>query len=165
MKKNNKEMLKIVKIFGVGYELKIGYKYMKNPKLEVKNKEIEIYLPNKYKKIDNTVIIELLLDKMYEAIANKEIDYMMEKVRTTLKFAPEDYKIMKLDKRLGRCFANRIIINPEIVKYRKEIIEYIIFCEFCNIKVKRHSKKFQEMLKKYIPNYEYYEYELIGTQY
>ena len=59
---------------------------------------------------------------MYEAIANKEIENIMEKVRTTLKFAPEDYKIMKLDKRLGKCLENRIIINPEIVKYIKEII-------------------------------------------
>lgn len=165
MRKNSEKIIKTAKIFGIGYELKISYKYIKSPKLEIKNKEIEIYLPNKYKKIDNTVIVELLLDKMYEAIANKEIDNIMEKVRTTLKFAPEDYKIMKLDKRLGKCLANRIIINPEIVKYRKEIIEYIIFCEFCNIKVKRHSKKFQEMIKTYIPNYENYEYELIGIQY
>ena len=102
---------------------------------------------------------------MYDAIANKELDTIMEKVRTTLKFAPEDYKIMRLDKRLAKCFANRIIINPEIVKYRKEIIEYILLYEFCSIKVKKHSKKFQEMLNNYMPNYQNYEFELVGVQY
>ena len=160
-KKNNKKTIS----FGTNYELKLIYKRIKNPKLDLKEREIEISLPTKYKKVNNNSIIDILLEKMYEAIANKELDNIMEKVRTTLKFAPEDYKILKLDKRLGKCVANKLVINPEIVKYRKEIIEYIIFCEFCNIKVKRHSKKFQEMIKTYIPNYENYEYELIGVQY
>lgn len=165
MRKIKENILKSVKIFGVNYNLKVIYKYIKNPKLEIGNKEIEIYLPNKYKKINNEIIIELLIEKMYDAIANKELDTIMEKVRTTLKFAPEDYKIMRLDKRLGKCFANRIIINPEIVKYRKEIIEYILLYEFCSIKVKKHSKKFQEMLNSYMPNYQNYEFELVGVQY
>ena len=165
MRKNNEKIIKTTKIFGIGYELKISYKYIKSPKLEIKNKEIEIYLPNKYKKIDNTVIVELLLDKMYEAIAKKEIENIMEKVRTTLKFAPEDYEIMRIDKTLGKCFADKIIINPDIVKYKKEIVEYIIFHEFCHLKIKKHSKKFYDLLEKYMPNYESYAYELIGMQY
>ena len=107
----------------------------------------------------------MLLEKMYDAIANKELDVIMEKVRTTLRFAPEDYKIMRLDKRLGKCFANKLIINPDIVKYRKEIIEYVVFYEFCRLKINKSSKKFYEMIKKYMPNYENYEYELVGVQY
>ena len=165
MKRVKENILKTVKIFGVNYNLKVIYKYIKNPKLEIGNKEIEIYLPNKYKKIKNEVIIELLLDKMYDAIANKELDTIMEKVRTTLKFAPEDYKIMRLDKRLAKCLANRIIINPDIVRYRKEIIEYVVFYEFCKLKISKTSKKFYETLKKYMPNYENYEFELVGVQY
>ena len=165
MKTVRNKSIKMVKIFGVNYELKLLYKYIKNPKLNLKENEIEISLPSKYKKIKNEVIIELLLDKMYDAIANKELDTIMEKVRTTLKFAPEDYKIMRLDKRLAKCFANRIIINPEIVKYRKEIIEYVIFYEFCCLKIRKSSKKFYEIIKQYMPNYENYEYELIGIQY
>ena len=89
----------------------------------------------------------------------------MEKVRTTLKFAPEDYKIERLDKRLGKVIANKLIINPEIVKYRKEIIEYVIFYEFCRLKINKGGKKMYDILKQYMPNYENYEYELIGIQY
>lgn len=107
----------------------------------------------------------MLLEKMYDAIASKELDIIMEKVRTTLKFAPEDYKIMRLDKRLAKCLANRIIINPDIVRYRKEIIEYVVFYEFCKLKISKTSKKFYETLKKYMPNYENYEFELVGVQY
>ena len=89
----------------------------------------------------------------------------MEKVRTTLKFAPDDYKIMRLDKRLGKCIANKLIINPDIVKYRKEIIEYVVLYEFCKLKLNKTGKKFYEFIKQYMPNYENYEYELIGVKY
>ena len=102
---------------------------------------------------------------MYNEIAKKELENIMEKVRTTLKFAPEDFKIMKLDQRFAKCLAGRLIINPEIVKYSKETVEYIIFYEFCLLKVKRHGKKLYETLKEYMPNYESYEYELVGVQY
>lgn len=156
---------KSVKIFGVSYELKVMYKRVKAPKLNLQEKLIEISLPTKYKKLNNEILIEMLLEKMYDAIANKELDIIMEKVRTTLKFAPEDYKIMRLDKRLAKCLANRIIINPDIVRYRKEIIEYVVFYEFCKLKINKTSKKFYETLKKYMPNYENYEFELVGIQY
>ncbi len=163
MKKEN--MFKSVKIFGINYELKIIYKRVKNPKLDLKEKQIEISLPNKYKKIENNIIIEMLLQKMYDAIANKELEIIMEKVRTTLKFAPDDYKIMRLDKRLGKCLANKLIINPDIVKFRKDIIEYVVFYEFCKLKINKTSKKFYDTLKQYMPNYENYAYELVGEQY
>lgn len=163
MKKEN--MFKSIKIFGINYELKIIYKRVKNPKLDLKEKQIEISLPNKYKKIENNIIIEMLLQKMYDAIANKELEIIMEKVRTTLKFAPDDYKIMRLDKRLGKCLANKLIINPDIVKFRKDIIEYVVFYEFCKLKINKTSKKFYDTLKQYMPNYENYAYELVGEQY
>ena len=159
------DMFKSVKIFEVSYELKVMYKRIKSPKLDLKERQIEISLPTKYKKIENDIIIEMLLQKMYDAIAKKELEVIMEKVRTTLKFAPDDYKIMRLDKRLGKCLANKLIINPDIVKYRKDIIEYVVFYEFCKLKINKTSKKFYDMLKQYMPNYENYAYELVGVQY
>lgn len=165
MRKNIENIHKNVKILGISYELGIEYKYIKNPKLNIKDKKIEISIPNKYKKINNSIIVELLLQKMYDAIAKKELDTIMEKVRTTLKFAPKDYAIMRLDNTLGKCLADKIIINPDIVKYKKDTIEYIIFHEFCHLKVKKHSKKFYDILERYIPNYENYAFELIGMQY
>ena len=159
------DMFKSVKIFGVSYELKVMYKRVRLPKLDLKERQIEISLPTKYKKIENDIIIEMLLQKMYDAIAKKELEVIMEKVRTTLKFAPDDYKIMRLDKRLGKCLANKLIINPDIVKYRKEIIEYVVFYEFCKLKINKTSKKFYDMLRQYMPNYENFAYELVGVQY
>ena len=50
MKTVRNKSIKMVKIFGVNYELKLLYKYIKNPKLNLKENEIEISLPSKYKK-------------------------------------------------------------------------------------------------------------------
>lgn len=163
--RTKESIIKMVKIFGVNYNLDITYKYIKTPTLNVEEKVIKIVLPNKYKKINKETILEILLDKMYDAIAEKELEHIMEKVRVTLKFAPEEYEIARIDKTLGKCLADKIIINPDIVMYRKETIEYIIFHEFCHLKFKKHSKKFYDMIKSYMPNYEYYAYEVAGMQY
>ena len=54
MKKVKENISKKVKIFGLNYELKVIYKYIKNPKIDVKDKVIEINLPNKYKRINKS---------------------------------------------------------------------------------------------------------------
>ena len=154
-----------VKIFGKDYSLNIMYKYIKTPKLNLQKEIIEILLPYKYKKIPKDTIIKLLIQKMYEAIAEKELDTIMEKVRVTLNFAPENFEIARINKVLGKCDKDKIIINPDIVMYPKETIEYIILHEFCLAKCKKHSKKFYEMIQSYIPNYKSYAYEVAGMQY
>ncbi len=161
----NQKLVSDVKIFGVSYKLDITYKYIKTPKLNIEEKVIKIMLPYKYKKVDNKTIVELLINKMYDAIAEKELDTIMEKVRLTLKFAPEDFEIARIDKTLGKCYRDKIIINPDIVAYKKETIEYIIFHEFCYFKCRKHSKKFYDMIKSHVPNYQTYAYEVAGMQY
>ena len=84
----------------------------------------------------------------------------MEKIRRILKIVPEDYKIKKLQTNTMAKFnfdENTIIISPEIVKYSKEEIEFIIFHQFCHLKYKTHCQKFQQMIKKHIPEYKKYE--------
>ena len=102
---------------------------------------------------------------MYDAIAAKELETIMEKVRLTLKFAPEDYEVTRINKTLAKCYNDKIVFNPDIVMYRREIIEYIIFYEFCYLKFKKHSKQFYNTIKSYIPNYQDYAYEVAGMQY
>ena len=63
-------------------------------------------------------------------------------------------------------FTNKTItINPEIIKYEKMEIEFILFHEFCHLKYKTHCQKFQEMIKKYIPIYAKYEERLKYIKY
>ena len=67
---------------------------------------------------------------------------------------------------LARCTENKkILINPIIVKYDKEIIEYVILHEFCHLKYKGHTKRFYEMLKRHCENYLELDKKLNGLNY
>ena len=159
----------IVRVLGENCRVIINYKNLKKPTLTLEGRNITICLPNKYKKItDREEILQQLIEKLYEKIALEEIEGIMEKIRQTLKIAPEDYKIEKITGNIMAKFnfdENTITINPEIVKYKKEEIEFIIFHEFCHLKYKTHCKKFQEMIKKYIPDYKQYEEKLKNIKY
>ena len=156
-----------VKIFGRSYDVKILYKNIKATELTIENNfEINIILPNKYKKIGNEEILKRTIEKMYEEIAKNEIEDIMENVRIKLGIAPEEYKIKNMSNILGKCTdAKTIIINPELMKYKKQIIEYVVMHEFCHLKYKTHGKNFYKIIEKNIPEYKKYEKEIQEYQY
>lgn len=146
-----------VPVLGTDYKVKIIYKNVKCAELDVEDKLIKISLPNKYKKANNEKILDMAIDKMYEQIAKVEVERAMEKTRILLGFAPEDYEIKKIKNALGKCEDKEITINPEIVKYNRNIIDYIVLHQYCHLKYKNHSKNFMKMIEKYEPNFEKYE--------
>lgn len=141
-----------VPVLGIDYKVKIVYKNTKITELDVENKTIKISLPNRYKKMNNKEILDLAIDKMYEQIAKVEIERAMEKTRIMLGFAPEEYEIKKM-KTLGKCEGKKITIHPEVVKYNRKVIDYIILHQYCHLKHKNHTKTFFTMLEKYLPDY------------
>ena len=103
---------------------------------------------------------------MYESIAKDEIEKVMEKIRITVGFAPEDYEIKKMQVILAKCSDDkRITINPEIVKYDRKVIEYIVLHEFCHLKYKTHCRKFYELVESYMPNYREYAMQIENMKY
>lgn len=142
-----------IKVLGTYYNIEIIYKNINSPVLDLEKETVKITIPTKLKK-QNKEIVKLVIDKMYNMLAEKEIERSMEKARKELGFAPEDYEILNVKGILGECKNNKITINKDIVKYRREIIDYIVFHEYCHLKYKTHSKKFYELIGRYIPNYE-----------
>lgn len=163
--KNIYTKLKTVKVLGNDYDIVISYKKIDFPSLNFVNNQIQVILPIKFKKIESSDIVNTLMNKMYEKIAEKEIERAMEKTRVMLGFAPEDYELIKMDKIMAKCINEKIIINPNIAMYSKETIDYIVLHEFCHLKYKNHTKSFYNMLKTYMPNYEEKANELNGIAY
>ncbi len=161
-KKTNleKEIGRTTKIFGENYDIKIIYKKIENPELNLNGKNIEINLPFKYKRNSNIDILKLALEKMYDEIARIEIENVMEETRIKLKgIAPENYIIKRIPNKLAKTLKDKtIVINPEIVRYNKDILRYVVLYEFCHLKYRTNSKKFWDMIEKYMPSYEEYEY-------
>lgn len=156
----------VVKILGKNCNMKIRYKNRKTPNVDIEDGMIKIELPNKYKKVDNKDLLKGLVEKIYNVIAEREIERAMEKTRILLGYAPEDYMLTRIKNTLGKCSQDKkITINPDIVKYKQEIIDYVVLHEFAHLKYKTHSKKFYEIIKQYEPNYEKYAEEISGLQY
>ena len=155
---NGLSNIQSVYIFGKRYDILFKYENIKTPELNIeKNYKIKIIIPNKYKKIGNGPIIEMSIKKMYEQIANNEIECIMEKTRKMLGIAPENYNIEEMNKTLGKCANGKITINPELMQYKREIIEYVVAHEFCHLKYKTHGKRFYQIIEKNFPQYRNYE--------
>ncbi len=141
-----------VVILGRNYKVKIVYRNVSVVELDVDSKVIKISLPNKYKKMDSSEILDLAIEKLYEQIAKVEIERAMEKTRIILGFAPEEYEIKKI-KKLAECKNSKITISPEVSIYSREVIDYIVLHEYCHLKYKTHCKEFNKLIEKNCANY------------
>lgn len=150
---------KPVYVLGKQYDVIVKYANHKNPTLNLLKKYIEIVLPAKYIDLDKTKIIQATLSKMYSSIAKEELESIMEDIRHLLGFAPEDFKIKPLEDCLAKCSNQNIFIAPSIMKYSNEIIRFIILHQFCHLKYKNHTKGFNELMEKYV-----FDYETIAKQ-
>lgn len=149
-----------VQIFGSDYRVKIEYKNVKVMELNVYEDTIKITLQNKYKKVNNEEMLDFAIQKMYDAIAKVEIERAMEKTRLMLGFAPEDYKIERTNS-LGKCSNKIITINPDVVMFNREVIDYIVLKQYLHLKYKTECKGYLKLLKSYCKNYEKIEKLLI----
>ena len=149
-------------LFGKQISVEVEYCKIKNAELNLSNNAINVYLPHKYKKQKNLSIIKLAIDKMYEEIARIEIENIMEETRIKLNgLAPENYQIKKIPNKLAKMTLDKnLVINPEIVKYDKQILRYVILYEFCRLKYKTNCKSLFMMMKENMQNYEDYNYIL-----
>ncbi|MBR0351086.1 MAG: DUF45 domain-containing protein [Clostridia bacterium] len=145
-----------VEILGNDYRLKIEYKNIKVMELNVYEDTIKITLQNKYKKVNSEEMLDFAINKMYDAIAKVEIERAMEKMRKLLGFAPEDYKLCRFNG-IGKCENSVITINPDIVMFNRDVIDYAVLKQYCHLKYKTECKRFWELIKNNCKNYEKYE--------
>lgn len=151
-----------VSVLGKSLNLNINYKKINVPELDLGEKDVNIYLPMRYKESGTVDIVSMAIQKMYDEIAQIEIANSMEKIRVILGFAPEDYKIVRMNNNFIKNNKNkRITINPDIVKYNHKIIETTLVQAFCKTKFKENSKDYKELLKYSIEKYENYQYKIL----
>ncbi len=148
-------------ILGESYYLNIYYKDINNAILNVENGKIVVILPLDYAEEDNTEQIKKMLDKMYYMVAEREVEQAFEKIRKMVGLAPEEYRIRKVKSVWGSCSSNKkITINQNLAMYSRKALEYVVLHETCHLKYMNHSKKFWEMVEKYMPDYKEAEKEL-----
>jgi predicted metal-dependent hydrolase len=150
----------------LGKSLKLEIKYRNHPLVELDQSDetVKLYLPKKYKTMEKTMIINMAIEKMYNEIAENEIESAMEEARLILGFAPEDYRIERMSKTFCKCEKNKVIvINPDIVKYSRKIITTTIIQAFCKAEYKINSKAYKEALELGIEKYDSYKFRVIKS--
>lgn len=151
-----------VSVLGKSLNLNINYKKINVPELDLGEKDVNIYLPMRYKESGTVDIVSMAIQKMYDEIAQIEIANSMEKIRVILGFAPEDYKIVRMNDSFIKNNKNKTInINPDIVKYNHKIIETTLVQAFCKTRYRENSKDYKELLKYSIEKYENYQYKIL----
>lgn len=151
-----------VSVLGKSLNLNINYRKINIPELDIGEKNINIYLPMRYKESGTVDIVSQAIKKMYNEIAEIEIENSMEKIRVILGFAPEDYKIKRMSDNFIKSNRDKTItINPDIVKYNRKIIETSLIQAFCKTRHKENSKEYKELLQNSLEKYESYEYRIV----
>lgn len=152
----NKSYLAI-SILGINYRLNIKYSNTHAVKLVKNINGIDIYIPKKNKDIDNSKIINLAIQKLYDDLAISELEASLELARHILGFAPEDYKIERLKNNYYKCTKDKtLIINPEIIRFNHKIVDTTILQAFCKIKFKPNTNLYNITLEKALKKYEAY---------
>ena len=148
-------------VLGENYTLNIYYKDISNGRLNIADGHISIVLPLMLAEADNTERIKSMMDKMYNMIAQREVELAMEKTRKLTGLAPDEYNIKKLKSVWGKCSSSKkITINQDLMMYSRHAIEYVVLHEFCHLKFMNHSKNFWSLVEKYMPDYKEAEKEL-----
>jgi len=109
-------------------------------------------------KCKSGVYLEKFLNKQVREIFSDEVNKLREIIKTpdfTLKYR-------KMKTRWGVCnYKNMTItLNTELIKYRKELLRYVIIHEMCHFYHHNHGKEFWEMVSRYYPNYKMARKEL-----
>ncbi len=67
---------------------------------------------------------------------------------------PSKVNIKKMRTRWGSASKSNVInLNEHLLKAPKDAIDYVILHEICHLKIRNHSHRFWELLRKFMPNY------------
>ena len=143
-----------IKVLGKDYILNIDFSKIDEPKIQLNEGQVLVQLPKNRKNKNNTEIIKELVSNLYMNIAEKEVAMQMALVTRIVGMRPNKYRIKKIKTAWGTCTSNKnITINSELMKYDREVIQYVVLHEICHLKYMNHSKDFWNMVKSYMPNY------------
>jgi predicted metal-dependent hydrolase len=94
----------------------------------------------------------------------KAKDYLPERTNELAQqnnFSFKQVRIRNQKTRWGSCSAGgNISLNYKLMKYRKEIIDYVIIHELCHLKEMNHSKRFWKLVEEIVPDYKNIKKEL-----
>ncbi len=161
---STKKILKLIK----ENEKSLSKMYMRTKNKQVGKDEIrilglkyDIIISENYQDVtfDNGIIYvnnKNDLDKYMSDLTRKILKEEINKVLKIMPNIPEfTLKIRKMKTRWGVCnYVKKIVtLNSELIKYERNIIDYVIIHEFCHFTYHDHSTSFWRLVSMYYPEY------------
>ena len=141
-------------ILGKPYVLKIYFIKEAEENIQISEGNLQIILPQSRNNKNNNEIINELISSLYKKIAEKEVSMAMSLITRFVGIKPNKYRVKKLKTAWGTCTSNKnITINSELMKFDREVIQYVVLHEICHLKYMNHSNEFWNMVEKYMANY------------
>ncbi|MCD6432712.1 MAG: M48 family metallopeptidase [Sulfurimonas sp.] len=92
-------------------------------------------------------------DKFYKLKALEYLTPRVDHFSKTMNLNYKEIKFRKMRSRWGSCSSQKVItLNSELIKVKKEYIDYVIVHELAHLIYMNHSKDFHSLVQQYIPN-------------
>jgi len=147
----NKTLTKTQYYF-LGNEIKINQHFelfSSRHKFILRNKELLITSPS-----GSLESLTYLYNIWLKHIAKKFIPERVRYLSDQTGFAYSRISVRGQKTRWGSCSAKgRLSFNYRLMKYRKEVIDYVIIHELCHLKEMNHSKKFWKLVERFCHDY------------
>jgi len=98
--------------------------------------------------------VKKLYEDWLKVKAKKIFQSKIKKFSKKTQLVPKKLIIKNLKNRWGSASANGVNLNFHLLKAPSDIIDYIIIHELCHLKIKNHSFRYWNLVRKFVPKYE-----------
>ena len=103
-------------------------------------------------------------DDFYKQVSSEYLIPRVEHFADKMDLEFSTIKFRKMKSRWGSCSNQRVItLNSELIKVKKELIDYVIVHELAHLVHMNHSKDFHLLVESYLPSSKTLRRELKGT--
>ena len=143
------------KISLLGRNIKVTQNYdlfIKNHKVKFGNDHLIIISPSGSK-----ISIEEAFENWLRKLAKKSLVERVYKIANGLGYKIGKISIRGQKTRWGSCSTNgNLSFNYNLLRFRKEVIGYVIIHELCHLKEMNHSGKFWALVAEYCPQWRHH---------
>jgi len=123
-----------------------------------------LYLQKKLQSCKSSAILKTY-DNFYKTTAENYLLPRVEYFASLMNLSFESIKYRKMKRRWGSCSSLKVLtFNTQLIKVKKELIDYVIVHELAHLKHMNHSKTFHLLVEKYLPNAKQLREELKNTE-
>ena len=104
-------------------------------------------------KINSDANVLKCYDRFYKIHAKNYITPRVEYFSKVMNLNFQELKFRKMKSRWGSCSSRGIItLNSELIKVKKELIDYVVVHELAHLKHMNHSKRFHDLVESHLQN-------------